>query len=180
MSTSRREQRKQTARRGEAMILFAVAGNTFAIAATAVDEIRNLDGLRPRAYSQAMRVAKVRHLLHRDSKTYYVVDANTHLNMLPSKPTRLLVLRDCNIAVLVDRIDRMAEINAIYALPRAFAGDERRWYRGLALMNAEGRLDNTDVVPVVNPQAFLTAAEVQVLEASLKVAKSAVGGAVSA
>lgn len=178
---ARREAPKHAGTRGEAIILFAVGGTTFAIAATAVDEIRNVEGLQPLAHSAVTqsRMSKVRHLLPRDSKNYYVVDANLHFRLFPSKPTRVLLLRRSAAAVLVDRIDRMAEITAVYALPRAFAGDERRWYRGLALLNTEANTAPS-VVPVVNPDAFLTAAEVQLLEAGLKTGKSATKGAASA
>jgi chemotaxis signal transduction protein len=169
---------KRTARPTEAMILFAVASNTFAIAASAVDEIRNTDGLKPRAHS-ALGTC-VRHQLVREGKTYFVVDANFHFGQLPSRHTRVLILRNSSVAVLVDCIDRMAEISAIYALPRAFTGDERRWYRGLALMSASGRGEPDDVVPVVNPEAFLGAAELQVLQDSVKPAKSSGKGAASA
>jgi hypothetical protein len=63
-----------------------------------------------------------------------------------------MVLRSHPVAILVDSIDRMAEIEKILPLPRAFSGNERNWYTGLALM---GEL----VVPVVNMPAFLTPAE---------------------
>jgi chemotaxis signal transduction protein len=177
MST-RREMQKHAARRGEAVILFAVGGTTLAIAATAVEEIRNLEGLQPLTHSPAAqtRLSKVRHVLPREANSYYVVDANLHFRLFPSKPTRVLLLRGSVAAVLVDRIDRMAEISAIYALPRAFAGDERRWYRGLALVPTEANQD-AGVVPVVNPDAFLTAAEVQLLDSGRKSGKSSRNGA---
>jgi hypothetical protein len=57
----------------------------------------------------------------------------------------------------VDRIDRMAEISAVHPLPLAFAGEERRWYRGLA------HLDDV-VIPVVQPGGFLSAREFQQLD----------------
>lgn len=173
---------KRVARRAEAVILFAVASNTFAIAATAVDEIRNMDGLKPLSHSPLAysRLARVRHQLMREGKTYFVVDAGFHFCMLPSKATRVLVLRNSSTAVLVDRIDRMAEINAIYALPRAFTGEERRWYRGLALMSVSGRGEPEDIVPIVNPDAFLGVAEQQMLQAFVQPAKSPAKGAASA
>ncbi|MFB3916945.1 MAG: chemotaxis protein CheW [Terriglobales bacterium] len=165
---------KRAARRAESVILFAVASSTFAIAATAVDEIRNTEGLKPLAHSPLAhaKLARVRHQLVRDGKTYFVVDAAFHFCMLPVPATRVLVLRNSSTAVLVSRIDRMAEINAIYPLPRAFTGDERRWYRGLALMSVSGRGQDEDVVPVVNPESFLGAVEQQALAASVKAGKT--------
>jgi chemotaxis signal transduction protein len=61
------------------------------------------------------------------------------------------------IAVLVDRIERMAEIAAIHPLPHAFSGRERVWYRGLAYLDDQ-------VIPVMNPKGFLTAEEFQQLD----------------
>jgi hypothetical protein len=59
--------------------------------------------------------------------------------------------------VLVDRIERMAEIPAVYALPQAFSGAERRWYRGLAFVDDV-------VIPVIQPAGFLTLEEFQQLD----------------
>ena len=61
-------------------------------------------------------------------------------------------------AGLVDSTDRMAEISVLHALPQAFSGEERKWYRGLAVLD-----DN--VVPVVNHKAFLSSANVFELKA---------------
>jgi hypothetical protein len=60
--------------------------------------------------------------------------------------------------VLVDSIDRMAEIAAVKPLPRAFHGDERCWYRGLALIGERA-------VPVVDPAAFLSKPDLAMLRA---------------
>lgn len=166
---------KPRARR-EAVILFAIGNYTFAIAANAVDEIRNTQGLRPiPSGTLTPRLAKFRQLLERDKKTYYVVDSNLHFRLLPSKATRLLVLRDSAAAVLVDSIDRMTEIASLHALPHAFQGEERQWYRGLAMIEER-------VVAVVNPAAFLTRPEATVLQAACAGAAAAekAKGAVSA
>jgi hypothetical protein len=45
----------------------------------------------------------------------------------------------------------------VYALPRAFIGDERRWYRGLAYVEDH-------VIPVIEPTGFLTREEFQALD----------------
>ncbi len=154
------------------MILFSVARTTFAIAASAVEEIRSVSGLQPlpAGYLQP-RFSKFKYRLQRDGRTYFVVDANTHFRILPTNHDRLLVLRDRPAAVLVDAVNRMTEIAAIHPLPKAFTGEEREWYRGLAVLKE-------DVVPVVDAAAFLTKAECTVLKAVLEKppAKGAVAG----
>jgi chemotaxis signal transduction protein len=153
------ETRKRLVHRSEPVIQFVVAGGTFAIAATAVEEIRNVEGLQPLATSvmSPAKLAKARYRLQRSGKVYCVIDATYHFHLLPSQATRILVLRHHAVAVLVGRIDLMAEISAIYVLPRAFTGEERQWYRGVALIpNGPGE---QRLVPVVNPDGFLTKAE---------------------
>ncbi len=154
-----RSQQKRPARRGEAVILFSMAGTSFAIAVSAVEEIRSTEGLRPAPLGFAGgRLPKVKHLLERDGKTYFVVDSNLHFHILPSRATRVLILRHAPVAVLVDNIERTTEITALHALPRAFDGEERHWYRGLALFGEQ-------VVPVVRPESFLSKGEVAVAQA---------------
>jgi chemotaxis signal transduction protein len=144
------------------MILFSVGGSTFAIEAAAVDEIRNTDGLKA---IRSTGCANVTHTLMRDAKTYCVVDAYAHFGIMRSRATRLLVLRDNCVAVLVDRIDRMTEVGALHALPLGFAGKERQWYRGLAVLG-EGQL--ATVVPVVEPTAFLNRQQAESIVTELK------------
>lgn len=153
-------EKKTRPRHGEPMILFNVGPVTFAIAANAVDEIRNLDGLAPlKSGYLHTKLSKFKYTLERDERTYFVVDANLHFHMLPSRATRLLVLRGAQAAVLVDSIDRMAEVAVLHALPRAFQGEEQHWYRGVAVIKDK-------VIPVVNPDAFLSKAEFTVLRAA--------------
>ncbi len=165
MKLPRAEQRKRSSRPGEAVILFAIGEVTFAISAAAVDEIRNTDGLRPVGRGAQISVPKVRFTLERAGETCYVVDGAFQFGILPTRMARVLVMRNRNLGLLVERIDRMAEIAAIYALPRAFRGEERRWYRGLALMSATAGLE---VVPVVNAEAILSPAEAQLVASGLK------------
>ena len=175
MKLGRIEKRKSKARRSEAVILFSVASYRLAIAAQAVEEIRNLEGLR--SFHQGFgpgKVSKVKSVLERDDKIYFVIDANMHLRMLGSRPARLLLMRDVNLALSVDAIDRMAEITVLHPLPRAFRGEERNWYRGLVLIGE-------DVVPVLNPAALITKAELSALESVLPRSESlAAKGAASA
>jgi hypothetical protein len=136
-------------------------GTRFAIAANAVDEIKNLDGLSP-FKAPPGRFSQVKHTLLREKKDrgilYFVVDASAHFHIAPRKPGRLLILRDTKVAVLVDSIDRMAQIGPVSPLPLAFSGEERNWYRGLAVIE-------NSVVPVLYPECFLSKGEVAVLYA---------------
>jgi len=70
-------------------------------------------------------------------------------------------LQHAPAAVLVDAIDRMQDIHSIHELPSAFCGEERGWYRGLAVI--KGR-----VLPVVRPEALLSKAEATLLRAMLR------------
>lgn len=177
-----RATRKAPSRETEDMIVFTVSGIRFAIAASAVDEIRNLEGLVP--LSALHRASKARYTLAREEKArennyqagrsqgspsdharrdhrYFVVDASSHFHMPSSEVTRVLLLRDCATAVLVDGIDRMMQVSRVVALPLAFSGEERAWYRGLAVVDGE-------VIPVVNPNSFLSKVEVATLQAAFK------------
>ncbi len=153
MRLGRRDTRQRAAH-VEAVILFVAAGHKFAIAASAVEEIRNTDTLRPVARG------KVSALLPRGQGTCYVVDPAFHFRVLPLRPRRVMVLRNSMVALAIESVERITEISALYALPRVFRGEERRWYRGLALV--EGR-----VVPVVNPDSFLSKTELAALAATL-------------
>lgn len=158
------ERNEKTARRGkpEAVILFWVANQMFAIAAESVQEIRSTDGLADAANEIDQQVVpKVRHILAWSRRTCYVVNAGAHFSLPVSRPTLVLILRRMRIAVLVDRIDRMTEIPAVYPLPQAFRGRERRWYRGLAYID-------DSVIPVVEPSGFLSAEEFSVLDRAIK------------
>lgn len=160
------------ARSSEAVILFAVGGHRFAIAAAAVEEIRNREGLLPASPglpSASANAPKIKNILLRDSRTYCVVEAALCLGLPESRPSRLLLLRDLRshdsrLALSIDSIDRMAELAVLHPLPDAFQGEERMWYRGLALVGDE-------VIPVLNPAALLDAEEL----AALPTAKSVAG-----
>jgi chemotaxis signal transduction protein len=140
-------------RAAEAVILFCIGNQTFAIAAEAVQEIRSTDSLAGAAVEiEQADVPKVRHQVERGHRTYYVVSGCAHFGLRVTRPTLVLILRQIRAAVLVDSIERMAEIPNVYTLPQGFQGDERQWYRGLAYL--EDR-----VIPVINPAGFLTAEE---------------------
>lgn len=161
MRIQKKEARHKRSAPREAVILFTVGATSFAIAAGAVEEIRGLEGLAPFAPPFPLRsLARVKHMLERGKKTYFAVDAAAQFGIAASRNARLLLLRHAAVAVQVENVARMAEIATLHALPRAFTGDERRWYRGLAQIGE-------DVVPVVAPEAFLSAAEISLLRASV-------------
>jgi chemotaxis signal transduction protein len=157
----RTEARKTRTRHAEAAILFAVGPYKFAIAASEVDEIRDMHGLAPVPLKDApIALCKIRFLLRRERKSYHVVDASAHFHLKPSDPSRVMVLRGGLVALTADSIDRMTEITAIAPLPRAFQGEETKWFRGVAL------IENV-VVPVVNSKTVLTNTEVELARAVL-------------
>jgi hypothetical protein len=100
---------------------------------------------------------KVRHIVERDARAYYVVSGYEHFRLSPSRPTSVLILRSVPVAVLVDKIEEMAEMRVLLGLPRSFGGEERIWYRGLTVLGRK-------VLPVADPRGFLTAEELQRLE----------------
>lgn len=144
----------------EDVILFDVGEMRFAIAARDVDEIRNTDGMTARQFGMDPRIAKVRSTISRlkghAQQTFYVVNSAQHYHVKHAAPTRLLVLRDHPVALLADSIDRMMQVTTLLAVPQAFQGAERQWYRGLAVMNGK-------VIPMVDPASFLGREELALL-----------------
>jgi chemotaxis signal transduction protein len=161
--------RSRFSRRREMVILFRVGTSSFAIAANAVEEIRDLSALK--AYTT--KLPKVEQTLDRQNRQYFVVDAAKHFRMTAGSRTRVMLLRHTPVAVKVDGIERMQEIHSIQALPEAFKGEERNWYRGLTLIDGQ-------VVPVVRSEAFLTKAEVTLLKAGMQNAQAVRTEAVTA
>jgi len=160
MNSRGTSRKAQAARPSERVIIFSVGTGTFAIAVNAVQEIRSTDSVA--GSTEELRdamVPKVRNMLRRGRRTYYVVSAGAHFGLPPSPPTLIFLLRDSHTAVLADAIERMTELSRLFALPRAFQGEERSWYRGLAVL--DGR-----VIPVVNPAGFLHKGELAALDAA--------------
>jgi chemotaxis signal transduction protein len=150
--------RPERIRRSEQVILFSIARQTFAIAAEAVKEIRSTDSLAGAAIEfESAEVAKVRHIIRRGHRIYYVVNGCSHFHLPVTRPSLALILRQFRAAVLVEAIERMVEIPAIHPLPLAFSGEERIWYRGLAYF--EDR-----VIPVICPGGFLTRQQFEQLD----------------
>jgi chemotaxis signal transduction protein len=158
--------KSRRARSTEAVILFCIGTQTFAIAADAVQEIRSTDSLATAAIEMELaEVPKVRHLVERSHRTYYVVSGCDHFGLRVTRPTLVLILRQIRTAVLVDSIERMADVASVHALPQAFQGEERHWYRGLIYL--EDR-----VIPVIKPDGFLKPEEFARLDRAAKAIES--------
>jgi len=148
----------------------------FGIAASSVQEIRSTDSMAGAANEiEHTNVPKVRHMLEWGHRTSYVVNAGMHFGLPATRPALVLILREARVAVLVDKIDRMTEVAGVHPLPRAFTGEERRWYSGLAYVD-------DSVIPVVQPSGFLTQEELAHLEraAEAGAARSEMQGAAQA
>ncbi len=150
----------------EQAILFTVGGKPFAVAADAVHEIRSADSLAGSAIELSQdAVRKVKHIVHRGNRAYYVVNSCAHFGLRPTRPRLVLILRGSPAAVLVDKIERMENIHPPLPLPLAFRGAEREWYRGLTYVDDQ-------LIPVVNPAGFLTVAELTALDAASRAARA--------
>jgi chemotaxis signal transduction protein len=145
----------------EQIILFRVGGQLLAISSASVQEVRSVDSLAGAAAEiKNSGVAKVRHLLQREEQTLFVVNGTMHFGLPLVPGTLVFILRQTRTALLIDAIEKMTGMTQLQALPLAFCGAERLWYRGLAA------LDQT-VVPVVSPDGFLTPKELRLLDLTL-------------
>ena len=146
------------ARPKEQVVVFSIGEQSFVISASSVQEIRSTDSLGGNVVELDRPVLpKVRHIVERDARSYYVVSGYEHFHLPLSRPTSVLILRNVPVAVLVDRIEEMAEMRILLGLPRSFGGEERIWYRGVTVLGHK-------VVPVAEPRGFLTAEELRRLE----------------
>src|ERR1700674_4621915 len=146
------------ARPKEQVVVFSIGDHSFVISASSVQEIRSTDsvgGIVVELDRPVLR--KVRHIVERDARSYYVVSGYEHFHLPLSRPTSVLILRNTPVAVLVDRIEQMAEMRVLLGLPRSFCGDERIWYRGLTVLERK-------IFPVADPRGFLTVEELRQLE----------------
>lgn len=147
--------------RVEQVILFRIANQPFAVSAAAIQEIRSTDNLSgdPVEISRT-GLKKVRHTIQRGQRTVYVVHGGTLFGLPQSRATLVFLMRETRAALLVDGIERMAAISRLFSLPQAFCGEERAWYRGLAVID-------DSVMPVVKPDGLLSAGEIELLDAAL-------------
>jgi len=152
---------KPHAARTEQIILFRVSGQLFAVSSASVQEVRSVDSLSGAASEiNQPGLRKVRHVLRRGDKALYVVNAAAHFGLPASSAGLVFVLRKTRTALLVDGMDKMATMTRLQALPLAYCHEERQWYRGLTALDQS-------VIPVVNPEGFLTTEEFALLDASL-------------
>jgi chemotaxis signal transduction protein len=150
-----------SAARTEQIILFRISGHLFAVSSASVQEVRSVDSLAGAATEiDQPTLRKVRHVVRRGDKALYVVSGAAHFGLPPSSAGLVFVLRKTRTALLVDGIDKMATMTRLQALPLAYCHEERSWYRGLTALDQ-------NVIPVVNPECFLTADEFALLDASL-------------
>ncbi|HTQ61658.1 MAG TPA: chemotaxis protein CheW [Candidatus Solibacter sp.] len=147
--------------RSEQIILFRVSGHLFAVSSASVQEVRSVDSLSGAATEiNQPTIRKVRHVLRRGDKALYVINAAVHFGLPSSASGLVFVLRKTRTALLVDGMDKMATMTRLQSLPLAYCQEERHWYRGLTALDQ-------NVIPVVNPDGFLTAEEFALLDASL-------------
>jgi len=157
--------------RTEQIILFRVSGQMFAVSSGSVQEVRSVDSLAGSAAEiTAPGLKKVRHIVRRGDKSLFVVNAALHFGLPVTAGLLVFVLRRTRTALLVDGIEKMTTMTRLQALPQAFCNEERAWYRGVTALEQ-------NVIPVVNPEGFLTSEEIAVLELSQTPAAPAVKSA---
>jgi chemotaxis signal transduction protein len=144
--------------RTEQIILFRAGNQVFAISSSSVQEVRSVDSLAGVAVEISEPcLRKVRHAIRRGERNLYVVNAALHFGLRPTPAALIFLLRKSRVALLVDGIEKMTTMTRLQALPAAFCHEEREWYRGLAVLDQ-------NVIPVVNPAAFLTPEEIALLD----------------
>ena len=167
---------KTPALRTEQIILFRVSGQLFAVSSGSVQEVRSVDSLAGSAAEIiAPGLKKVRHIVRRGDKSLFVVNGALHFGLPVTTGLLVFVLRRTRTALLIDGIEKMTTMTRLQALPQAFCNEERAWYRGVTALEQ-------NVVPVVNPEGFLTAEEIALLEefqnsgaSGVKTAASSIG-----
>jgi chemotaxis signal transduction protein len=144
--------------RTEQIILFRCSNEIFAISSASVQEVRSVDSLAGAETEIAESgVAKVHHALRREDKNIYVVNGALHFGLRAAPGSLIFLLRNLRVALLVDGIEKMTTMTRLQALPAAYCHEERAWYRGLTVLDQ-------CVVPVVNPQGFLSQEELALLD----------------
>jgi chemotaxis signal transduction protein len=144
--------------RTEQIILFRASNQVFAISSGSVQEVRSVDSLAGAAIEIGeASLGKVRHAIRRGERNLYVVNAALHFGLRPSPAALIFLLRKSRVALLIDGIEKMTTMTRLQALPVAFCHEERAWYRGLTVLDQ-------NVIPVVNPEGFLTAREISLLD----------------
>jgi chemotaxis signal transduction protein len=144
--------------RTEQIILFRAGNQIFAISSASVQEVRSVDSLAGAAVDiSESSLVQVRHAIPRGDRNLYVVNAPLHFGLRPTPSALIFLLRNSRVGLLVDGIEKMTTMSRLQALPGAFCHEERRWYRGLTVLDQ-------NVIPVVNPAGFLTEEEISLLD----------------
>ena len=147
--------------RTEQIILFRVSEQLFAVSSASVQEVRSVDSLSGSATEITVPgLQKVRHIVHRNEQSLYVVNGAMHFGLPITPGTLVFILRGTRTALLVDGIDKMTTMTRLQALPQSFCHEERLWYRGITALDQS-------ILPVVNPEGFLSQDELYLLDASL-------------
>jgi chemotaxis signal transduction protein len=145
--------------RTEQIILFRSSTQVFAISSASVQEVRSVDSLAGSPMEiEEPSLPKVRHVFRRGEQNLYVVNGAVHFGLRPSPASLIFLLRRARTALLIDGIEKMTTMTRLQALPAAFCHEERLWYRGLTVLDQS-------VIPVVNPEGFLTTDELFLLDA---------------
>lgn len=145
--------------RTEQIILFRCSTQVFAISSASVQEVRSVDSLAGSPMEiEEPSLPKVRHVFRRGEQNLYVVNGAVHFGLRPSPASLIFLLRRARTALLIDGIEKMTTMTRLQALPAAFCHEERVWYRGLTVLDQS-------VIPVVNPEGFLTTDELFLLDA---------------
>ena len=98
-------------RRGEPVVIFRIGGYRFVIASAEVEEIRDL---HPGSLPSAIAA--------RGGRQIPVIAADQIFGVQDARLEQLLVLKIRRVAVAIGRIEGMAELREIVALPQAFHG----------------------------------------------------------
>lgn len=115
------------ARPQSAIIRFRVGSYTMGIAAGSLQEIcRDQD------------------LTRRERENLAVLSGHEIFGVVAGSDLHLLILNPGLAAFRVDRVERMVVTGSMNPLPKAFQGDERIWFQGLAIIDGV-------ILPIVNP-----------------------------
>jgi hypothetical protein len=118
------------------VILFTAGGVRFAVEASQVEEIRDRE-----------ERAAIRPLKGAES-----IDFALRVGLGAGILERFVVLKPGECSLGVTEVERMTSLPRAVPLPGLFRGEERRWYRGLLLLEDE-------VVPLVRTEYWRTAAQ---------------------
>jgi chemotaxis signal transduction protein len=156
--------------RSEQIIVFRLCGQLFAVSSASVQEVRSKDSLSGASVEiNAPGLRKVRHAVRRGDRSLFIVNGALHFDLPASQGTLIFVLRKTRTALLVDGIEKMTSMTRLQALPQSFCHEERSWYRGLTALDHE-------VIPVVNPEGFLSPGELALLDAAMPPLENLEGG----